>query len=132
MNVGWPEAVIAIAGFAAVVGMFFLIRHRLKKATVRMPGVTAGFEANEEQRGLSEQELQAHDSVFKRSRFHLREGVRTAFFRSKVKHTTVTITGRDSTPAPASGTPVSGTPAPTCGTPAPDTPVPGAQAGEAP
>ncbi|MGW8768286.1 hypothetical protein ACWGN5_38070 [Streptomyces sp. NPDC055815] len=97
MNVGWPEVVIALAGFAAVVGMFFAIRHRMRKATVRMPGVSAGFEANEEQRGLADQELQAHDSVLKRSEFTLRKGVRTAFFRSKVKHSTVKIIGADGT-----------------------------------
>ncbi|WP_405852379.1 hypothetical protein OG361_06635 [Streptomyces sp. NBC_00090] len=97
MNVGWPEAVIAIAGAAAVVAVFFMLRHRLRRATVHMPGVSAGFEGNEEQRPLDDQELQVHDSVLKRSRFTLRKGVRTAFFRSKVKHSTITITVADGT-----------------------------------
>ncbi|MFE6067717.1 hypothetical protein [Streptomyces sp. NPDC056525] len=92
MNVGWPEAVIAIATAVAIVTIFFLLRRRLRKASVRMPGVHAGFEAGEEQRPLTDQEMQAHDSLLKDSEFTIRKGARTAFFRSKVKNSTVRVT----------------------------------------
>ncbi|MFB7591852.1 hypothetical protein [Streptomyces sp. NPDC056169] len=105
MNVGWPEAVIAIVGVAAVVAMVFALRHRLRKATVKMPGVSAGFESNEEQRGLSGQEFQAHDSVFKHSELTMPKGARTAFFRSKAKRSKLTITGGDGTDSAPTGEP---------------------------
>ncbi|MEU3750739.1 MULTISPECIES: hypothetical protein [Streptomyces] len=105
MNVGWPEAVIAIVGVAALVAMVFALRHRLRKVTVRMPGASAGFEGSEEPRGLSEQEFQAHDSVFKNSELTMPKGARTAFFRSKAKRSKLTITTGDGTGSAPAGEP---------------------------
>ncbi|MEU9863066.1 hypothetical protein AB0D99_19565 [Streptomyces sp. NPDC047971] len=94
MNVGWPEAVISIALVTALVLIFFLLRRRLRKATVHVPGFHGGFEADEPQR-LADQELQVHDSLLKNADLTMSKGVRTGFFGSKVKKTTIRVTGGD-------------------------------------
>ncbi|MEU6096188.1 hypothetical protein [Streptomyces sp. NPDC047079] len=95
MNITWPEAVIAVVIIVAVVAIAVTLRHRLKNASIQGYGVRANLEGTERQEPLTDQELQAHDSLVKNSHFSLVKGVRTAFFRSKVRGTVVQITSDD-------------------------------------